>query len=137
MERFAFKGPGYLTDFNLSVNFIQVIYKEFFEDMSLLENLDLSFNNIRIIEDFSFTEQKYLKELSLFNNSNLRSISSTRTFANLPSLKHMKLDRELFDSVESLARLKDSLRPVFIKQNLAQGLVYFSSIYISFWPRHL
>ncbi|XP_056639137.1 leucine-rich repeat-containing protein 24 [Diorhabda sublineata] len=104
----AFIGLGLVIELDLSMNNIAVLDKNVFRPAVRLRTLILSHNKLTVLEDELFYNLTYFQKILLDHNE-IQTVSS-KTFQNLPmlmhvSLAHNKIQRISFDVHEQLPKL--------------------------------
>lgn len=111
-----FEGLSKLKKLNLSDNDLSVIESGTFAELTELEQLDLSEGNIRLIEEGAFAGLSSLKSLNLGGNK-LRSLNP-KTFEGLTELRNLSLElNHLNDIDDSLFSTNTKLVNIWLNGN--------------------
>lgn len=96
------------------------IDRDAFVGLSILIELDLSFNQVKVIHPGTFHPLIKIRKILLHDNE-LTSISD-RTFENLQHLSHVELKNNLIDFIGEQAFLNVPLKTIYLSNNRLQKL---------------
>ncbi|KAL5285663.1 hypothetical protein ACFFRR_007390 [Megaselia abdita] len=107
-----------LKKVNLSNNGVRVIDIRAFEELVVLEDLDLSYNNLQTLEDNLFQDNPALTKLNLERNF-FKSIGSLRSESlEILNFRWCEIESVTADSLQSLPKLKTLLLSYNLISNL-------------------
>jgi Leucine-rich repeat (LRR) protein len=118
-----------LRHLNLSANMLSIIRKRFLLSGSNLQTLDLSFNRIKFIEDYSFELFVSLKTLYLNGNPGLLVMNQTRS-QGLPLLHIIYISVDFLD--EHYGENFNAIKSMFPKKYFNN---FIFSVYVNYIPQ--